>query len=123
MQDSPSKTNHYEICIIKEKRKYGFTPKTSIRLANTIVKPLVYQKHRIDDSSARSFCIGWLDDILEEEAGFNNKPVNILEVGFTKSKGIPGFASKGRSNPKDEMIKNDARHHIYPLECPKPIFL
>jgi len=64
--------------IIKEKRKSDFTPKTSIRLVNTIVKPLFYQKHRIDESSVRSFCIGWFGDILEEEAGFNKKPKRLV---------------------------------------------
>ena len=94
-------------------------PKNSIRQVNTIVKPLVYQKHRIDDSSVRSFCIGWFEDILEEEAGFNKTPANARGWFYQKS----GLGSKGLSNPKDEMIKNDATNHIYPMGPPKPIFL
>ena len=62
----------------KGKTKYDFTPKISIRLVNTLIKHFFHKQHRINDSSVRSFCIRWFDDILEEEAGFNKKPKRLV---------------------------------------------
>ena len=41
-------------------------------------KTTILPKHRIHESSVRSFCIGWFGDILEEEAGFNKKPKRLV---------------------------------------------
>ena len=40
---------------------------------------------------------------------------------FTKNRWFPCFGSKYLSNPKYDMMNNDARHHFYPFGCPKPI--
>ena len=60
--------------------------------------------------------------LRKKKAPARKHPV-VVRMGFTKNRWFPGFGWKNRVNPKDEMIKNDARHHIYPLECPKPIIL
>ena len=59
--------------IIKEKRKSGFTPKTSIRLVNTIVNQFFYQKYRIEYSFVRSFWAWRFCKNLEEESSFKQK--------------------------------------------------
>ena len=106
--------------IIQETWKSGFTPKTSIRLVNTMANSLFYQKPRIEYSSVRSFCTGRFDSIMEEEVGFDKKPCNVRGWFWGKSK-ICRFRGKSRSNPQSGMIKNDAMVNIYSLECLKPI--
>ena len=59
--------------ITKEKYKSSFTPKTSIRLVNTIVNPFFYQKHRIEYSFVRSFWAWRFCKNLEEESSSKQK--------------------------------------------------
>ena len=58
----------------------------------------------------------------KKKAPARKHPV-VVRMGFYQKSLISRFSMKNRLDPKDEMIKNDARHHIYPLECPKPIIL
>ena len=62
----------------KGKTKIGFYPKNLDPTCKYHCKTTFSQKHRIDESSVRSFCIGWFGDILEEEAGFNKKPKRLV---------------------------------------------
>ena len=55
---------------------------------------------RLDDSSVRSFCIGWFDDILEKDAEFNKKPVNIRGGFYNKSKKFQVLDQKVDRIPK-----------------------
>ena len=72
--------------ITNEKCKSGFTPKTSIRLVDTIVNRLFYQKPDIEYSSVRSFCPWRFDPIIKEEAGFDKKLANIRGWFYPKSR-------------------------------------
>ena len=51
---------------------------------------------------------------LKKKAPASNAPV-VVEMGFYKNHGFPDFGSKVLSNPKDDMTKHDARHHISPM--------
>ena len=43
-----------------------------------------------------------------------------MQYGFTKHTRCLSVRVKTIPNPKDDKTQNDARHHIYPLECLKP---
>jgi len=45
-----------------------------------------------------------------------------VSMAFYQNPRIPGFESKALSNPKDDVINNNASH-FYPMECPKPVSL
>ena len=85
----------------KGKWKILFYPEKLIRFVNAVVKPFVYQKHRINDSSVRSFWEGWFDNILEEEASFKKTPVNIrgwFQPGFGQKVFFPKSQQKVPTN-------------------------
>ena len=86
IQESHSKNIIMKLIYYKEKTKIRFyhnnlDPTCKYHCKTT----LFYKTYRINDSSVRSCCIGWFEDILEEEAGFNKKPVNIRILFYQTS--------------------------------------
>ena len=60
------------------------------------------------------------EPIIEEVGGFNKQLVNVRGWFYPNSK-ISRFGSNYLSISKDDMMNNDARHHVYPFGCLKPM--
>ncbi len=56
---------------------------------------------------------------MEEDAGFKQDTCTYKNWVLPKIKKLQVWSEKS-SNPRDAMMNDDARHQIYPLECPKP---